>query len=319
MTPPRSARSNRSRIWGSAPPGDGGAFSESGATTIGGSKPVNPSGGLESKGHPLAATGLGQIHELVTQLRGEAGPRQVDGARWAIAENGGGLYGIEEAAACVSILHRDRATAEGARPARSAYPRRLLGPALELDRRWVRPGSEERAEFGDLELQIQPCLGRHLPAEPSAIRTGRGDDVRLVRRSREHRPVVPLGRDEGSGLAEDEQGQVVQTDVGGIEDAEGDDPGAAACLRREWSRSPRRASAHPAGWGDHMWSRSEPAGSIVPPARPARTSTRACGSGGATPRPDGGSRRPSSAGGARSPGPSGPRSASTLRCSSSSV
>jgi len=88
--------------------GGGGGFSESGATAIGGSKPVNPSGGLESKGHPLAATGLGQIHELVTQLRGEAGPRQVDGARWAIAENGGGLYGIEEAAACVSILHRDR-------------------------------------------------------------------------------------------------------------------------------------------------------------------------------------------------------------------
>ena len=84
---------------------------QSGATAIGGSKPVNTSGGLESKGHPLAATGLGQIHELVTQLRGEAGVRQVDGARWAIAENGGGLYGIEEAAACVSILHRDRTEA----------------------------------------------------------------------------------------------------------------------------------------------------------------------------------------------------------------
>lgn len=90
--------------------GDGGPFSESGATAIGGSKPVNTSGGLESKGHPLAATGLGQVHELVTQLRGEAGDRQVDGARWAIAENGGGLYGIEEAAACVSILHRDGGT-----------------------------------------------------------------------------------------------------------------------------------------------------------------------------------------------------------------
>ena len=91
--------------------GDGGAYSESGATSIGGSTPVNTSGGLESKGHPLAATGLGQIHELVTQLRGEAGPRQVEAARWAVAENGGGLYGIEEAAACVSIFHRDHATA----------------------------------------------------------------------------------------------------------------------------------------------------------------------------------------------------------------
>ncbi len=93
---------------GFCPAGEGGAFGETGATTLGGSIPVNPSGGLESKGHPLAATGLGQIHELVAQLRGEAGVRQVDGARWAIAENGGGLYGIEEAAACVSIFHRDR-------------------------------------------------------------------------------------------------------------------------------------------------------------------------------------------------------------------
>ena len=64
--------------------GEGGPFSASGATGIGGRLPVNPSGGLESKGHPLAATGLGQVHEIVTQLRGEAGPRQVDGARIGI-------------------------------------------------------------------------------------------------------------------------------------------------------------------------------------------------------------------------------------------
>ncbi|MEK9662416.1 MAG: thiolase family protein [Alphaproteobacteria bacterium] len=86
--------------------GEGGPLTESGATRLGGRIPVNPSGGLESKGHPVGATGLAQIHELVTQLRGEAGARQVDGARFAIAENGGGFHGIEEAIACVTILGR---------------------------------------------------------------------------------------------------------------------------------------------------------------------------------------------------------------------
>ncbi len=84
--------------------GQGGWIAERGETSLGGRIPVNTSGGLESKGHPIAATGLGQIHELVRQLRGEAGPRQVDGARFAIAENGGGFHGVEEAAACVTIL-----------------------------------------------------------------------------------------------------------------------------------------------------------------------------------------------------------------------
>ena len=86
--------------------GEGGAAAELGDTSIGGRIPINPSGGLESKGHPIGATGLGQIYELVTQLRGEAGARQVDGARFAIAENGGGIWGIEEASACVTILGR---------------------------------------------------------------------------------------------------------------------------------------------------------------------------------------------------------------------
>lgn len=86
--------------------GDGGAITERGETTLGGRIPVNPSGGLESKGHPVGATGLAQIHELVAQLRGEAGARQVDGARIGLAENGGGLHGIEEAVACVTILGR---------------------------------------------------------------------------------------------------------------------------------------------------------------------------------------------------------------------
>lgn len=86
--------------------GEGGPVSERGDTTIGGRIPVNPSGGLESKGHPVGATGLGQVHELVAQLRGEAGARQVEGARIALAENGGGMQGIEEAVACVTILGR---------------------------------------------------------------------------------------------------------------------------------------------------------------------------------------------------------------------
>ncbi|MEM1187137.1 MAG: thiolase family protein [Pseudomonadota bacterium] len=86
------------------PFGEGGPAAERGDTRIGGRIPFNPSGGLESKGHPIGATGLGQIHELVTQLRGEAGPRQVEGARLALQENGGGLIGIEEAAVVVSIL-----------------------------------------------------------------------------------------------------------------------------------------------------------------------------------------------------------------------
>ena len=89
--------------------GDGGLLAERGDTCLGGRLPVNPSGGLESKGHPIGATGLGQIHELVTQLRGEAGARQVQGARVAIAENGGGLHGIEEAVACITILQGEAA------------------------------------------------------------------------------------------------------------------------------------------------------------------------------------------------------------------
>lgn len=90
--------------------GEGGELAVRGETALGGRIPVNPSGGLECKGHPLGATGLGQIHELVTQLRHEAGPRQVAGARIAVAENGGGLIGIEEAAACVTVLGREDRT-----------------------------------------------------------------------------------------------------------------------------------------------------------------------------------------------------------------
>lgn len=76
----------------------------SGATRIGGALPVNPSGGLQSKGHPLGATGLAQVVELVDQLRGRAGARQVDGARLAIAENAGGYLGPDAAVAAIAIL-----------------------------------------------------------------------------------------------------------------------------------------------------------------------------------------------------------------------
>jgi len=89
-----------------APLGEGGPCAERGDFTLGGRIPINPSGGLESKGHPLGATGIGQLYELVTQLRGEAGARQVQGARHAIQENGGGLQGIEEAALAVHILSK---------------------------------------------------------------------------------------------------------------------------------------------------------------------------------------------------------------------
>jgi acetyl-CoA acetyltransferase len=66
-------------------PGEEAALLRSGATTLGGRIPVNPSGGLLSKGEPLGASGLGQIHELVLQLRGQAGARQVEDARWGLA------------------------------------------------------------------------------------------------------------------------------------------------------------------------------------------------------------------------------------------
>lgn len=84
--------------------GDGGPLAESGETALGGRLPINVSGGLLSKGHPIGATGAIQLFELVTQLRNEAGERQVQGARIGLAENGGGFHGLEEAACVVTIL-----------------------------------------------------------------------------------------------------------------------------------------------------------------------------------------------------------------------
>ncbi len=91
---------------GLCPLGEGGACAERGETSIGGRIPINPSGGLESKGHPIGATGLGQVFELVSQLRGECGPRQVEGARLAVQENGGGLIGTAPAVVVVSVFEK---------------------------------------------------------------------------------------------------------------------------------------------------------------------------------------------------------------------
>jgi acetyl-CoA acetyltransferase len=91
---------------GFCPHGKGGEYAESGATKLGGTRPVNISGGLEGRGHPIGASGLAQIYELVTQLRGEAGERQVKGAKIALAENGGGSIGVEESILCIHILEK---------------------------------------------------------------------------------------------------------------------------------------------------------------------------------------------------------------------
>ena len=71
-------------------PGTGGIAAEKGWTSLGGKIPVNPSGGLKAKGHPIGATGAAQIAEIVNQLREEAGPRQVDGARVGLVHTLGG-------------------------------------------------------------------------------------------------------------------------------------------------------------------------------------------------------------------------------------
>jgi acetyl-CoA acyltransferase len=88
------------------PRGEGGVMAEKGETALDGRIPVNPSGGLISRGHPIGASGLAQIYELVTQLRGEAGERQVPKHRIAMTENGGGTVGAGEAAMTIHILEK---------------------------------------------------------------------------------------------------------------------------------------------------------------------------------------------------------------------
>ena len=97
---------HQTEAMGFCPMGEGGPWAESGATKLGGKQPVNTSGGLECRGHPIGASGLAQIYELGVQLRGDAGPRQVEGARLGLAENGGGNIGVEEAAMCIHILEK---------------------------------------------------------------------------------------------------------------------------------------------------------------------------------------------------------------------
>jgi benzoylsuccinyl-CoA thiolase BbsB subunit len=95
-------------------PGQGGRLIDRGETEIGGKFPTNPSGGLLAKGHPIGATGVGQLVEIVHQLRGEAGKRQVPEAKIGLAHNYGGLAaslmsdavagGVDFANCCITIM-----------------------------------------------------------------------------------------------------------------------------------------------------------------------------------------------------------------------
>ncbi|MBW2242348.1 MAG: thiolase family protein [Deltaproteobacteria bacterium] len=89
---------------GLCPKGEGGKLISDGSTRLGGRLPVNTSGGLLRKGHPVGATGIAQIVELAEQLQGRSGERQVEGARIGLAQNGGGNIGPDVAAMVVTIL-----------------------------------------------------------------------------------------------------------------------------------------------------------------------------------------------------------------------
>jgi len=87
------------------PRGEGGRWAEQGITALGGRVPVNPSGGLLSRGHPLGATGVAQVAELTWQLQGRCGARQVEGARVALAHVvGGSMPGVGSGACAIHIL-----------------------------------------------------------------------------------------------------------------------------------------------------------------------------------------------------------------------
>jgi len=90
---------------GLAAPGEAVPLLRSGATRLGGRVPVNPSGGLLAKGHPLGATGVAQMVEVLWQLQGRAGARQVEGARIGLTQcTGGGIAGVDHAASSVHLL-----------------------------------------------------------------------------------------------------------------------------------------------------------------------------------------------------------------------
>jgi acetyl-CoA acetyltransferase len=103
-------------------PGEGARFEQSGASTLSGKVPVNTSGGLESRGHPVAATGLAQIVELVQQIRNDAGERQVQDVRIAVAENAGGFTIDDTAAVAVTVLGADAVGTSGPQAVRSVQP-----------------------------------------------------------------------------------------------------------------------------------------------------------------------------------------------------
>jgi acetyl-CoA acetyltransferase len=88
-------------------PGEAGRMIDEGKTALTGVIPVNPSGGLAAKGHPVGATGLAQIAEVVWQMRGEAGERQVrNNPKVGLTENAGGWSSDDNAACAVTILKR---------------------------------------------------------------------------------------------------------------------------------------------------------------------------------------------------------------------
>ena len=87
--------------------GEGAALLNSGATSIGGRIPINTSGGLLAKGHPVGATGAAQVVEIVRQLRGQAGARQVEGAKIGMTHaTGGGISGFDHGACSIHIFQR---------------------------------------------------------------------------------------------------------------------------------------------------------------------------------------------------------------------
>ncbi|MBT8047478.1 MAG: thiolase family protein [Xanthomonadales bacterium] len=87
--------------------GQGGRLIDDGSTRLGGRIPVNVSGGLLRKGHPIGATGAAQIVEITEQLQGRSNQRQVENARIGLTHNGGGLIGLDAAATVVTILGRE--------------------------------------------------------------------------------------------------------------------------------------------------------------------------------------------------------------------
>ena len=87
--------------------GDAAKLLEDGETSLGGRIPVNPSGGLLAKGHPIGATGVAQIVEIVRQLRGQCGDRQVEGAKVGLTHcTGGGISGLDHGVCSIHLFAR---------------------------------------------------------------------------------------------------------------------------------------------------------------------------------------------------------------------